>query len=326
MKTKSLLNIALIAGIFLSGACRKTLRTEETLPLPPVGDSGVADGWYVQAEYGFALPVPKGYGVFAPNSDEIAPDDFDEWVRFTDAKHEVVFRIMTQLREAGKAFTTTELRASVGRVFENGEYQVLQEGKPTEWTAGKDRWRMVPYDLEDKVKKVWRTWVCALGRGDYVLWVRVTMPLASAKGPKGEKMPDLLKENLAQVRWYRPVGSRGISLEQYELTQFNRDFLAALESGSVARTLKFFEETSPARFEWSDTYKKLSAPEGKGNTRPAELKAEPAGLVINGKDATAYFLLAKKGAEPQRLGFKLSKPVAHHGEGKSQIKGLGFRP
>jgi hypothetical protein len=141
-----------------------------------------------------------------------------------------------------------------------------------------------------------------------VLWVRATLPLAQAQKGPGDSLTAVLKTCLSQVKWYQPVGPRGISLEHYELQKFDADFIKSLESGSVSKTLAFFDETSPARFQWSDRYKVLLAPpEGKGNSGPAVLKVQDAGLVINGKTAAIYFNFQNGKQTPVRLGFRLLK-------------------
>jgi hypothetical protein len=103
------------------------------------------------------------------------------------------------------------------------------------------------------------------------------------------------------------VGPRGISLEQFELTKFTTDFKAALESGSVTKTLTFFDDTSAERIPWVDWYKTIAGVDAKGNASEGALKAEVAGLVINGSTASVYYTLETKGAAPQKVGFKVSK-------------------
>lgn len=308
MKRLFPLALLVLLAVMVSAGCKGSLPKDENLPLPPVGDSGLSNGCYFQAEYGFALPVPKGYGSYAPNQEDQPAEDFDEWIEFMDAKKEAVVRIFTEDLEQDRRFSESDLKKSISEVFASGDYQVEAVGKTLEWPAGKDRWIVIPYDLKDKVKKETRTWVCALARNDFVLWVRATLPLTQAlKGP-GDSLAAVLKACLIQVKWYQPVGPRGISLEHYELQKFDADFIKALESGSISKTLSFFDETSPARFQWSDRYKMLLAPpEGKENAEPAVLKAQDAGLVINGKTAAIYFTFQNGKQTPVRLGFRLSK-------------------
>jgi hypothetical protein len=307
MKRPLTLVLFLALATILAAGCKHSQPKEESLPLPPVGDSGLANGWYVQAEYGFALPVPKGYGSYAPNLEDQPAEEFDEWIRFMDAKKESIIRLFSEDREIDGRFTEADLKKEIGEVFTSGDYQVEGTGKTLEWYVGKEHWIVVPYDLKDKVKKTWRTWVCAIGKQDYVVWVRATLPRDQAQKGAGDKLLSTLKDCLSQVKWYQPVGPRGISLEHFELQKFDSDFIAALESGSVAKTLTFFDETSPARYQWADRYKMLTAPvEGKGNS-PDALKAVDAGLVIDGKRASAYFNLKRGNQELAKLGFHLSK-------------------
>ncbi len=307
MKTKSLPLVLLVMGMILFSGCRKAPPPEVSLPLPPVGESGASRGWYVQAEYGFSFPIPKGFGVYAPSADDITSEDFDEWARITDTKRDITLRVMTQLREPGRPFGVSDLRSAVRPIFEKAGWKIILEGKPDHWEKDGSRWAMVPYDLKDPDKREWRVWACALPKKDYILWVRTQTPLSAAKGSAGEERVTLTRETLLAAKWYRPVGPRGISLEQYELTQFNKAFIAALESGAVYGTLRYFDDTSPARFEWTKWYRQLAGPEPKGNTPSAGLTAESTGLVINGKEASVFYTLTKNGGEPQRLGFKLSK-------------------
>jgi len=298
----------ILLAVVIASGCKKTHPKDEVLPLPPVGDSGLSGGWYIQAEYGFAIPVPKGYGSYAPNLEDQPAEDFDEWIRFMDTKKEAIVRLLTEDVGQDRSFSENDLKKEVGEVFASGEYQVEGVGKTLVWPVAKDRWTVVPYDLKDKSKKEWRTWVCALARTDYIVWVRATLPLAQAQKGPGDKLVTTLKDCLSQAKWYQPVGPRGISLEHYELQKFDVDFIQALESGSVNRTLTFFDETSPARYQWLDRYKQLIAPvEGKGNSETSALKAQDAGLVINGKTAAIYFNIQRGNQAPVRLGFRLSK-------------------
>lgn len=290
--------------------CRFHRHTEESLPLPPAGDSGLVNGCYLQAEYGFSVPVPKGYVTYAPNPDDQAADDFDEWIRFADTKKEVMTRLMTQdLPDDGK-LSTSDLKKTVEKVFEEGDYQVTGVGRTLQWSAGDDRWTVIPYDLKDAVKKEWRTWACALQHRDFIIWVRATLPLASAGKGAGDQVLASLKESLSATKWYCPVGSRGISLEHYELQKFDADFTKALASGSVNRTLAYFDETSPARYQWVDRFRKIlggAEPKGgEGADGPATLIVRGAGMVINGKHASIFYTI-QKGKENTKVGFRLSR-------------------
>jgi hypothetical protein len=288
--------------------CKRSQPLDENLPLPPVGDSGLSSGSYIQAEYGFSLPIPKGFGSYAPDQEDQPAEEFDEWIRFMDTKKDTVVRLFTEDLEQDRGFSESDAKKAMGEVFTSGEYEVKTVGKTLVWPVGKERWIVVPYDLKDKYKKEWRTWVCALARKDFVVWVRATLPLAQAQKGSGDSLVSAMKDCLCQVKWYQPVGPRGISLEHYELQKFDTDFIKALESGNVSRTLAFFDETTLSRFQWADRYKTLSAPvEGKGNSGPAVLKVQDAGLVINGKTAAIYFNFQNGKQAPVRLGFRLSK-------------------
>jgi len=291
----------------LATGCRPPYVPEEKLPLPPVGDSGLQNGVYHQTEYGFALPVPKGYGIFAPNQEDLNAAEFDEWVRLMDAKRDYTIRVMTQETEVGRRFSESEMKKSIEAVFASGQYEVLKTGKTLTWPVDKAHWTVIPYDLKDKGKKELRVWVCAIPRKDFVLWARGTVTGSTPPAGAEEKLLTALKGSLTGVKWYMPIGARGISLQFYELQKFDADLLKALESGVVAKTLRFFDETSPIRFQWADRYRKIVAPaEGKGNTAVV-LKVKDAGLVINGKKAAIYYDLQNGDQAPVRVGFRLTK-------------------
>jgi len=303
----NLVLILLVLALDLAGCGRSKLLPEAQQALPPVGDSGVADGWYYQTEYGFALPIEKPFGAYAPEPDDLDAEELDEWVRFMDVKHGSWIKIMTQPTDPTVRYKVDDLEKTMASILDSADYKVQGTGKKIGWKAGSDEWTVVPYDLQDRVQKQWRTWACVMQHGDFVVWARATLPRKDADGPPGSKFIETVRATLTQIKWYEPIGPRGISLENYELKNFNDGFLAALESGRVDKTLTYFDETSPARLAWTDWYRKQVPAEAKGNSLAVGLKAQTAGLVIDGKKATAFFLLGKYGQAPTKLGFRLTK-------------------
>lgn len=113
MKRLFPLALLVLLAVMVSAGCKGSLPKDENLPLPPVGDSGLSNGCYFQAEYGFALPVPKGYGSYAPNQEDQPAEDFDEWIEFMDAKKEAVVRIFTEDLEQDRRFSESDLKKSI---------------------------------------------------------------------------------------------------------------------------------------------------------------------------------------------------------------------
>jgi hypothetical protein len=306
----SCLRVFVLAVIFAFCGCKsKPHYSEIKLPLPPVADSGVADGQYIQTEYGFGFPLPPKWRQLSLSVDQ----EVDEVARFGDPGQEMIVRVSIQLLNPTQKFSKKSWAESSESELKSRQFVIHSTDKTQEWKTGDSRsWVVVSYHLRDHrgdecVDQEW-----AINNGDFLVAAHVTLLEETADTEKGKKLFKALADNLSQIHWYMPLGSRGISIERYELEHFTDDFCRALESCSPARVGSYFSDLYPEKMKWNDWYKGLILSKDKS---PAELKAELTGLVINedNSTATASFTITKKdkaASRPEKFerNFLLSKP------------------
>jgi len=295
--------ICLLIGF---GCEKKPHFTQSTLPLPPSEDSGIQNGEYLQAQYGFAIPVPAKWKYLMLSEDQ----EVDEVARFTDPQTILVARFAVQLLPADQAFSPKDWSAAVDKDLLARQFQVKTKEGRQEWkTQGTERWISQAFHVLDVKQKSWLDTEWVLNRGDFLLLVHSTLPEDKATTDIGKKTSTALEGALTQIHWYTPIGPRGISPERYELQAFTEGFQQALESGSLEKTYLFFDDLYPARAEWAAWYHQALS----GKTpKTINLKASLGGLIINGENATASFVLNLTNpatGKPQKLerSFKLSK-------------------
>ncbi len=277
-----------------------------TLPLPPTENSGLLNGEYLQTQYGFAFPLPVKWQPLGMSEDQ----EMDEIVRFTDPLKVLVARYSVQLLPADQDFSAKEWSVSVEKDLQARQFQIDSKDSRQEWkTSGSEKWVSQAFHVLDVRQKSWMDTEWVLNRGDLLLLVHATLPEESASTAEGKKLLNALEGSLTRIHWYMPIGSRGISPERYELQAFTDGFLQALESGSVGKTYLYFDDLYPGRAEWAAWYQQAL---GGKDPKALNLKASLGGLVINGENATASFLLNLKNpstGKDQKLerSFKLSK-------------------
>ncbi len=299
----------LFIGTFLllmSGCGSKPHYVQNELPLPPSEDSGIHNGEFFQAQYGFAFPVPAKWMNLSLSEDQ----EVDEVARFSDPQNILIARFAVQLLPSEQAFSEKDWSAWVEKDLQARQFQVESKDGREEWkTLGTEKWVSQNFHVLDVKQKGWLDIEWALNRGDFLLIVHATLPEETASTDEGKKLRKALEGSLTRIHWYMPVGPRGISQERYELQAFTDGFLQALESGSLEKTYLFFDDLYPARAEWAAWYQQ--ALNGK-DTKTIHLKAALGGLVINGENATATFFLTLDNpaiSKPEKFerSFKLSK-------------------
>jgi hypothetical protein len=209
-----------------------------------------------------------------------------------------------------QAFSPKEWSASVEKDLLARQFQVKSKDGREEWkTPGSEKWISQAFHVLDVKQKEWLDTEWVLNQNDVLLLVHSTLPEERASSPDGKRLRSALEGALTRIHWYTPIGLRGISPERYELQVFTEGFRQALETGSVARTSAYFDDLYPGRAEWAAWYKQTL---GGKDPKTLELKASLGGLIINGENATASFVLALKNPatgkpEKQERSFKLSK-------------------
>ena len=278
---------------------------ENKWPLPPVSDSGLVDGEFLQVDYGFAFPVPAHWSLLRLSEDQ----EVDEVARISDPGHELIARVTVHLLDQGQAFSLKDWEGQCEQEQQDHQLDLVKKGKTDEWETGDGfAWNIQNYRVADKNKEAWLDQEAVLNRDDLLIWVHTSLDQATAESPKGQKLLKTLQAALSKTHWYMPIGERGISLELYELDHFTADFKDDLESRSTARLTPYFDDLYPQKPQWDAWYQQLvsDVPD------KAELTAELSGLVINGEGATAVFTLTKKmktGGPLQKFekSFELSK-------------------
>ncbi len=295
----------LLGVLVLSGSCRsKPQYKQNTLPLAPGSDSGVYGDQYVQVDYGFGFPFPQKW-IFAKLS---ADQEVDEVARFLDPSKILLARFSVQLRGSTPEFTVKTWASDIEQDLKSRQYQVLRKEPMVSWkTSDSNPWYEIPFHLEDSKKKAWCDEEWVLNREDLLIEAHVVIAQNQADSEKGKKLLKQLEVCLTQIHWFTPIGSRGISVERFELRRFTEDFCQALESRDLASFNVFFDEMYPELPQWNAWYQQATL----GDPKTTELKAELSGLIINGDYATAIFSLTRKekGGHSEKFekGFKLSK-------------------
>jgi hypothetical protein len=302
-------------GVLVVAGCKpKSNFIENRLPLPPGVDSGLYEGQFVQTEYGFGFPVPAKWNYLRLSADQ----EVDEVARFSDNSREVILRISVQLRDEADKFSARDWADAAEQDLKSHQFKIKKRGSASDWkTADSDRWVSVPFRLTDVKGNEWADEEWVLVKDDMLIGAHLTLPQKTADMEKGKKLVKAVQASLTQVHWYTPIGPRGISVERFELRGFTERFCRALESRSIPKIGSFFDEMYPERAKWNGWYQKAVA----GDPVSFELKAELAGLVINGDYAYASFALTRKdksGPKPVKWerNFKLSKK-----EGSWEITG-----
>ncbi len=299
--------IVLLAGLTLAtAACRKSAEdARRDLPLPPIGDSGVANGVYYQTEYGFSIPAPARWFTFAGG------EDLDELVRFSDPERRLNAGVHARWRYPKERSDAGAWFAEAEKEYEKKGVKAERKSKPEEWPAGPSRWTALTYALKDDLDREWVDTLCVLHRDDLVVWAHLVLSKRDAAGPKGPKLLAAMKESLGGIAWYRPIGPRGISLEHYELLRFSQSFIEACEDRSTLKVVRFLDDASPDREKWIAWYKKIAAPFPKDGKDQAALSVQPKGMVIQEKEATLAFEFVRTEAEVETmretLAFRLTK-------------------
>jgi hypothetical protein len=296
--------IALGVSAF-SGCKSKPKSIESKLPLPPTVDGGLVGGQFIQAEYGFAFPVPSKWDYLRLSPDQ----EVDEVARFTDPQRELILRAAVQILGASQKFTAKSWADLAGQDLKNHQFQLKKQGSSQEFkTADSGNWVMIPFQMVDSRGGEWMDEEWGLNQDDLLVIAHVTLPQDLADTEKGKKLLKAVENSLTQIHWYRPIGPRGISVDRYELQQFTQAFCHALESRSSSQVSAYFDDMYPERGQWNLWYQQAVS----GDPKTFSLKAELSGLVINGDYATATFSLTRndKGdSKPRKFerDFRLSK-------------------
>ena len=276
------------------------------LPLPPSEDSGIHNGEYFQAQYGFGFPIPSKWQYIRLSEDQ----EEDEVARFADPQTILVVRFAVQQMPSGQVFSPKDWFVSVDKDLQARQFRVQSKEGRKEWkTQGSEKWISQAFHVLDVKQKGWVDTEWVLNQGDLLLLVHATLPEDKASMADGKKLRTSLEEALTQIHWYTPIGLRGISPERYELQAFTEGFRQSLETGSLAKTYAFFDDLYPGRAEWAAWYRQTL---GGKDPKTLNLKASLGGLIINGENAMASFVLTLTNpatGKPEKLerSFKLSK-------------------
>lgn len=296
-------SLAVLALLAVGGGCHKLRPQGQKLPLPPVSDSGLVNGEFLQTDYGFALPVPAHWSLLRLSEDQ----EVDEVARLSDPGHLLIARVTVHLLDPSKDFSLSDWGAQCEQLLQDHQLVLAKKGK-SEQVDGAPGWDIQNYRVTDKAKVGWLDQEWALHQGDLLLWVHVSLDQATADTPKGQKLLQTLRDSLSKIHWYEPIGERGISLGLYELDHFTDALGADLQRGNAIRVNSYFDDLYPGKPEWDAWYQKFMADVPSG----ADLKVELTGMVINGDQATVLFTFTKKekaGGPAQKVekGFQLSK-------------------
>ncbi len=277
----------------------------EALPLPPSVESGVYDGQYIQADYGFGVPLPPKWVWIRLSAEQ----EVDEVARISDSHRDLLVRLTVQNRTGTDKLNVKVWADRAAQGLQDHLFKVVKKDKTQEWkTLGPERWLSANFQVTDSHGHGWAVQEWALERGDLLIGAHSMLPAEEAGTEQGKKAIKEMEGALTQVRWFTPIGPRGISIERFELGQFTENFRAALESRSLVRVNGYLDELFPDRSKWNAWYQQLVT----GDPKSFELKAETGGLVINGDYAAATFTLTRrdvKDEKPKKFerNFKLSK-------------------
>ena len=296
--------VAALLAVLAAGCGSNPKYSEIKLPLPPSSNSGVVGGQFIQVDYGFGIPLPPKWDSLQLSLDQ----EVDEVAQFMDPDKSIDVRVSAQLSGASRDLSERAWTDIFGQDLKNRQFKVKGTDKIQEWKAsGGPSWTVIPYHLRDSGGGKWADQVWGLNNGDLTLIVHALMAEDASNSEKGRKLFKSLANSLTQIRWYTPIGPRGISLERYELMHFTEGFCKALDSQSAAKVGGYFDDMFSGKAKWDQWYKGLISSKDKS---PVKLQTSLSGLVINGDRATASFVVVKtgtSGTEKFDKGFRLSK-------------------
>jgi hypothetical protein len=279
----------LLALVLFTGGCKNEPPYQQIrLPLPPTVDNRIVEGQYVQADYGFGISLPPKWILVRYSEDQ----DLDEVARFTDERGFLTARLGVEELRKDQKFSLRVFESDLEKDLTAQQLTVVKKEKPSNLkTVSGDTWWAFSNRAKDARAKEWqdRQWV--LNRGDLLIAVRVTLPASQADSDKGRKFLKEIEGGLPQIKWYTPIGPRGISIDRYELQRFTEAFGQALVSRSPVKVNAFFNDMYPAKRNWDAWYNELIAAD---DPKSFELEASLTGLIIKGDDATASFVIARK--------------------------------
>lgn len=297
--------MALVLALFGAGCRSAKSFAVNKLPLPPVADSGLVNGEYLQAYYGFAIPVPAHWSLLRLSEEE----EVDEVARLSDPQHHLIARVTVHLQDPSQDFSDKEWDGESLQQFSDRQLTLVKKGGSDEVDMGGGlEWKIQDYQLADGNQRGWFDQEWLLRRNDLLIWVHVMLDQPGPLNPEGKKLLETLGAALSKLHWYMPIGERGISEGLYELDHFTAGFCGDLQAGSRARVDSYFDDLYPGRPQWDQWYQSWMA----DVPSKASVQVKLTGLVLNGEQATAIFTLLKtekSGGKTQKAekGFTLSK-------------------
>ena len=294
-----------LAALFVFGGCKSKSKTAEgNFPLPPEAESGIYDGQFIQTDYGFGFPLPPKWLYLRLSAEQ----EVDEVARFSDAERKMIARVTVQLLGPAQSFDKKGWGDMAEQDLKNHQFKIQKREGAEEWkTDDSGPWAEVPFHVMDSHGGEWADEEWALSKGDLLIGVHALVPEDDAGTAEGKKFLKSLEGALTQIRWYTPIGPRGVSIERFELQHFTEGFCRALESRSTAKVDVYLDDMYPDRTKLNTWYQQAVS----GDPKSFDLKAELSGLVINGDYATALFTLTRenKDSHDQKFekDFKLSK-------------------
>ncbi len=296
----------LMLALVLSVGCKAKSRfIENTLPLPPSADSGIYDGQFIQTDYGFAFPLPPKLNWLRLSAEQ----EVDEVARFSDNSQNFLVRVSVQVLGNSQTLSKKSWEEAAEQDLKNHLFKIQKKDSAQEWkTADSGPWIEISFLLSDPRGGSWTDQEWALNQGDLLIGAHAMQPEEMAESETGQKLFKDLRGALSQIHWYTPIGSRGISIDRFELRQFTESFRSALESRSASKVVAYFDDMYPDRTKWNNWYQQAIS----GDPKTFELQADLSGLVINGDYAAASFILIRKEkndshSEKFEKNFKLSK-------------------
>ncbi len=303
---RSALLLVLTLGLSGVGCRSKSGLERNQLPLPPVSDSGLVNGEFLQTDYGFAIPVPAHWSLLRLSEDQ----EVDEVARFSDPGQQLIARVTVHLVDPSQDFSDKDWDTQCQQQFKDRQLDLVKKGASNKIATADPSagWAIQNYKLSDKSKEGWLDQEWVLRRDDLLIWIHVSLDQATADSSKGKKLLETLQTSLSKTHWYMPIGERGISLGLYELDNYTTALGADFQRGNTIRVNSYFDDLYPGKPQWDDWYQKFMA----DVPGQADLKVELTGMVINGENATVLFTFTKKeksGGPVQKIekGFVLSK-------------------